>query len=98
MCTLVLWNKPIALPHKHHCNNYLFFCYFTLLSVLGCNTKGQYRKDVEFLERVQRRATKMLRGLEHLSYEDKLGELGVFSLERRRLWGDVFEAFKGEWL
>jgi len=33
----------------------------------------QYRKDVELLERVQRRAMKMIRGLEHLSYEDKLG-------------------------
>ena len=31
----------------------------------------QYRKDVELLERVQRRATQMIRGLEHLSYEDR---------------------------
>jgi len=54
----------------------------------------QHRTDMELLEWVQRTATIMIRGLEHLSCEDRLRELGLFILEKRRMWGDLTAAFQ----
>ncbi|KAJ7418864.1 hypothetical protein BTVI_27292 [Pitangus sulphuratus] len=52
----------------------------------------QHWKDMDLLERIQSRVTKLIRGVEPLSYEEKLREL--FSLEKRRLQADLIVAFQ----
>ena len=54
----------------------------------------QHKEDAELLERAHRRAMRMIRGLEHLSYEEQLGEMGLFSLEKKRLQRDLTVAFQ----
>ena len=47
----------------------------------------RFKKARDLLEGVQWRATKMIKSLEHLLYEEKLSDLGLFILQKRRLSG-----------
>src|SRR6218665_2906319 len=51
-------------------------------------------EDMEKLEKVQRRATKMIQGFKCLSYEERLIRCGLTTLEKRRSRGDLIEAYK----
>ena len=53
-----------------------------------------YRTDIDSLERVQRRMTKMIHNIRNLPYEERLKRLNLHSLERRRVRGDMIEVFK----
>ena len=52
------------------------------------------RKDIDMLEKIQRRATKLIPRLRDLTYDERLKECGLTTLETRRLRGDQIEVFK----
>ena len=54
----------------------------------------QYKRDIDLLEHFQRKATKMVQGIEYLSYKDRLRVLGLFSLKKRRLQNKLIVAFQ----
>ena len=60
----------------------------------GVRHDSAVKKDIDTLERIQRRSTKMIPELRDLSYEERLKECGLTILETRRLRGDQIEVFK----
>ena len=52
------------------------------------------KKDIQTLEKVQRRATRIIHGMENLTYQERLENTGLYSLECRRQRGDLIETFK----
>ncbi|KAJ7396394.1 hypothetical protein BTVI_145451 [Pitangus sulphuratus] len=54
----------------------------------------QYKRNMELLEWVQQKDTKVIEGLEHFSYKEKLRELGPFSLKKRQLRGDLINVYQ----
>ena len=71
--------KAIVRPHLEYC----------------IQAWGLYlRKDIDMLDKIQRRATKLISGLRDLTYEERLKECGLTTLETRRLRGGQIEVFK----
>ena len=79
LCLFLFFYKTIVRPHLEYC----------------IQAWRPYRKnDIDMLERVQRRATKMKPKLRNISYEIRLKECGLTTLETRRLRGDQIDVFK----
>ncbi len=71
-------------PCKHKNNTKTFWLNKQITLKFHINSK-KYPKDIDHLERLQRLATRMVKGCRGLSYEDRLEKLSLFSLACRRL-------------
>lgn len=78
-------------------NNFkmLFTTYVRPLLDYNIQAVGPYmRKDFEALEKVQRRATKLVKAIKHLPYHERLKKLGMMSIEERINRGDMIQTYK----
>ena len=98
LCSLHLFYFPWKIKRRHYIQSPLYSA--LVRSHLYCVQmwSPQYRRDMDLLECIPRRATEMIQGMEHLSYKNRLKEMGLFSLEKRRHRGHqsaVFQYLKG---
>jgi len=76
--TIILLYKSLVRPHLEYC--------YQIWS-------PYYKKDIKLIEGVQRRATKLVTGMQVLNYNDGLKRLGLQRLEGRRMRSDLIETF-----
>ena len=77
--TLIPLYKSLVRPHLEYC----------------CSVwNPHFRKDIELIEGVQRRATKLVKDVEHLHYNDRLEHLGLMCLHTRRIRSDLIDTYK----
>ena len=71
--------KSLVRPHLEYC----------------CQVWSPYlSKDINLIEGVQRRATKLIKDIKHLSYDERLENLGLSHITTRRVRSDLIQTFK----
>ena len=76
---IVCLYKSLVRPHLEYCQQ---------------AWRPYYQQDIDNIEKVQRRMTRMINGMGEFSYEERLRKTGLVTLEMRRLRSDLIEVFK----